>query len=338
MQKLAAVTPEEWELVNPVNRALFDDYFASNVELSPQTMKTYKSNLKIWFNWVRTNLNNKEHFKVRSVDYKRFQNWLVSMDRSSSDIATKRSTISSLNNFILIYYEDDYPTFRNFITSAIKMPEKAFKNEKIPPTKEELDGIIARLRDEKPRNYLQYIAYLAFTFDTGCRRAETRQLTKDVIESKPIEKTVIVRDEEGNKVEQTARFYKTGNIRCKGKGKTGKVRQFKFSEWSMQCIKDWLEARGDDDCEYVFVVKSGDTVHQVGITTFNDWCSDVFTPMLGRRFHPHCLREARATDLVVNQGKRIEVAQSLLGHNSSETTKIYVINDSEDEDSDEIFV
>ena len=78
-----------------------------------------------------------------------------------------------------------------------------------------------------------------------------------------------------------------------------------------------------------------DRVYKV---TFNEWSENIFTPILGRRFHPHCLREARATDIVVRQGKSLEVAQSLLGHNSSETTKIYVIDDSEDEDSDELFI
>lgn len=339
LKRLKPVTDEEWALCNELNRALYDDFFDNNIELSDATRRVYKSCLKIWINYIRTNLNNKDYTKIRSVDYKRFQNWLVSLNHSSSDIGTKRSCISSFNDYIMVYYEDEYPTFRNFINSSIKKPEKSFVNTKQPPTHEELMNMITKLREEKPRNYLQYIAYLAVTYDTGCRRAETRQLRKEIAYQKPIKKTVIVTDENGNKVEKTAKYYKTGDIRCKGRGKTGKVRQFKISEWAMDAIREWLDFRGDDDCPYIFVNKQKDgTTRQLKMTTFNDWSENVFTPLLGRRFHPHCLREARATDIVVRQGKSLEVAQSLLGHNSTETTKIYVIDDSEDEDSDELFI
>lgn len=338
MQKLKPITEEEWLQCNPLNRELYDDFFANNIELSNATRTVYRSCLRIWINWIKNNCNNKDYTTIRSVDYKRFQNWLVSMGRSSSDISTKRSCISSFNDYIMVYYEDEYPTFRNFINASIKKPEKAFVNVKQPPTYEEILNMIERLKTEKPHNYKEYIAYLAVTYDTGCRRAETAQLRKDIVDSTPIEKVIKVRDKDGNMVERTARFYKTGDIRCKGKGKTGKIRQFKISEWAISYVRDWLDERGEDDCPFIFVKKYNGVVSPLSPTTFNEWGKTVFTPLLGRRFHPHCLREARATDIVVRQGKNIEVAQSLLGHNSSETTRIYVINNSEDEDSDELFI
>jgi integrase len=337
MEKLNPVTDKEWDAVNPVNKELYNDYFQNNVELSDKTVKTYKSNLRIWFNWVRLHCKNKEHTKIKSIDYKRFQNWLVSRGCSSSDIATKRSSISSLNKYIEIYYEEEYPMFRNFINSAIKMPEKEFKNTKIPPTKEELLRMIHDIEESDIKDKYEKIAYLKFTFETGCRREETRQLTKDVVDKPPIIKVIKTKDDDGNEVEREVKYYLTDEIRCKGRGKTGKVRKFKFSDWSMDALKKWIEERGEDNCPYVFTTKNRNGVKQVCETVFNEWATAYFTPLLGRRFHPHCLREARATDIVVNQGKNIEVAQSLLGHASAETTKIYVINDNEDEESDELF-
>lgn len=48
------------------------------------------------------------------------------------------------------------------------------------------------------------------------------------------------------------------------------------------------------------------------------------------------LRESRATQAVVEDGKDIHVVQKLLGHNDSSTTEIYVIR--EDDDSvDDLF-
>lgn len=150
-------------------------------------------------------------------------------------------------------------------------------------------------------------------------------------------KTVKTRDENGNVVEKEAKYYLTPKIRCKGRGKSGKIRQLKFSDYSMDAFKEWVAER-DDDCPYMFVTKHKGEVKQVSETTFNGWAKTVFEPMLGRRFHPHALREAAATDIVVEQGKSIEAAKALLGHESSETTKIYVCGIDEESESDELFI
>lgn len=340
LQKLPPVTDEQWMLIPSQNRQLFADYFLDNVELSERTMVTYKSNLKIWFWWLYQNYGSKLHTEVKSRQYKRFQNWLVDRGCSTADIKTKRSTISSLNNYIMVYFEDEYPTFRNFINSSIKVPENSFINEKNPPTREELDDMIRKLEESDIWDKYQKIAYLMFTFTTGCRRAETVQLLKsDIIGNDPIIKTITVTDEDGNKIQRDAKYYLTHDIRCKGRGKTGKIRKLKFDEPTWIALKRWIDERGDDDCQYVFVAKDKNgKFRQLSMETFNHWGSGIFTELLGRRFHPHCLREARATDAVVEQGIDIEAVRQLLGHNDSSTTRIYVCRDSEDDDDNELFI
>lgn len=338
LQKLSPVTDEQWAMIPAQNRQLYTDYFLDNIELSERTKQTYRSNLRIWFWWLYENFGDKLHTDVKSRDYKRFQNWLVERECSTADIATKRSTISSLNNYIMVYFEDEYPTFRNFINASIKLPEKTFKNEKNPPTREELDGMIQQLEESTLWDKYQKIAYLLFTFETGCRRAETRQLLKSDVYSDPIVKTIVLTDEEGNKVEHETKYWVTHEIRCKGRGKTGKIRRLKYGEEAHNALMKWLESRGDDDCPYVFVTKGEDGFRQVSLSTFNQWGAGIFTKLLGRRFHPHCLREARATDIVVAQCKDIELAKTLLGHESSDTTRIYVCGADDDDADDELFI
>lgn len=338
MIRIPEVTDEQWQQVNEFNRFIYDDFFANNIELSDKTLNAYRSNLKIWFRWVMENLGNKPQIEIRGLDFKRYQNWLISLEHSSADISNKRAAVSTLNNYIMVYYEREYPTFRNFINSSIKKPEKNQVREKLPPTKAEMEMIIQKLEESNIKDRYQKIAYLKFTWETGCRRAETRQIMKDIVDAKLITKTKVVKLEDGTEEEREIKYYLTPKIRCKGRGKTGKIRKFKFSDYSMDAFKQWLEQRGEDDCPYMFVVKHCGEIKQVGETTFNDWCSSIFTPMLGRRFHPHILREGRATSIVVEEGRNIEAAQALLGHESSETTKIYVIRDDEEEDSDELFM
>jgi integrase len=164
------------------------------------------------------------------------------------------------------------------------------------------------------------------------------QLLKSVVDAKPVTKTVKVKDEEGNVSEKEATFYVTHPIRCKGKGKTGKVRRLKFSDYAMDAIKKWLEIRGEDNCEYVFVIKTSKEVRRLAAETLNQWSAGEFTKILGKRYHPHASREGRATSIVVEEGKSVESAARLLGHASSETTKKhYIICDNEDDEADELF-
>lgn len=334
MKKIMPVTESEWLQCNDYNRQIVDEFLMNSPQLSDKTKEAYRSNLTIWFNWVRQNLNNKAQYEIKSIEFMRYQNWLISLEHSSSDIANKRAAVSTLNNYIVLYYSDDFPTFKNFIVKGMPKPEASFVNEKNPPTKEEFYHIVDVMKE---REDWQKVAYLLFTFDTGCRRAETLQLRKEIINYEPIIKDKIIINEDGSKEIKTIKYYRTHQIRCKGRGKTGKVRQLVFTEEAMDAIKKWLEVRGDDDCPYVFVHKTNVGVDQLSATTLNKWATNVFSPILGRRFHPHILREAKATVSVVEEGKNISAVQKLLGHESSSTTEIYVIADTDDE-VEEIFL
>lgn len=337
MQKLAQVSEDDVNSFNEFNKYILNDFIINSTELSSKSRKAYNSNLKIWFKWVKDNLNNKSQLDIKPLEFKKFQNWLLNRGCSSADINNKRAAISSLNAYIEIYYSDEYPTFRNFINKSIKRPPKAFVHEKEPLTMAEFNHLIEALTKQEE---WQKIAYLEFTLSTGCRRAESRQLLKSVVDAKPIVKIKQYTDEDGNTQEKKIIYYQTHPIRCKGKSDIGKVRRLSFSEKAMQAIRKWLDYRkeqwGEDDCPYVFVAKYQGKVKQIGETTFNSWCLNDFTKIVGRRFHPHIIRESTATQLVVEQGKDIESVRALLGHSSSSTTEIYVIRN-EDEDIEDLF-
>lgn len=256
-------------------------------------------------------------------------------DMSDSAMKFKKSCVSAFNKFIESYYEDEYPTFRNYVTSEMIVPQTGKIHEKKPLTPEEIQFLCDELRK---REEYQKLAYVMFSYSTGCRRAEARQLLKSVVDTQPLIKTVTVLDEDGKEVTAESHAYKTHEIRCKGRSKVGKKRNFLFGQDAMDCLKQWLDVRGEDDCPYMFVIKQKDgTAHQVGETTFNEWCSGLFSNIMGKRIHPHLLRSSRATNLVVYEHRDLETAQKLLGHESSETTKIYVVKEDQ-EDAFEAFI
>lgn len=330
------ITDEEWLTVNKYNREMVQDYLDNQSDLSAKTRPAYKSGLRIFFKYVKDYLGDKDFTKIKKKEFQKYLNWLTNRGMSDSAIKFKKSCVSAFCNYVMMMYEEELPTFRNF-TTGLKVVQTGYVHEKLPLTPDEYVALCQEL--EKCEEW-QKLAYLVFSYSTGCRRAEARQLLKEVVDYPAKEKRIKIIDEDGKEVEATSKQYQTHNIRCKGHSIVGKVRKLKFGEDAMHWIKKWLEVRGDDDCPYVFVIKqkNGET-RQVGEGTFNDWCSGLFTKIVGRRVHPHLFRESRATNLVVYEHKSAEVAQKLLGHEDVSTTKNhYIIQDDSNDESDEAFV
>lgn len=334
MEKIEPITKQEWLLCNEYNRNITDEFLSNSTQLSAQTIKSYRSNLMIWFNYVREKIGNKPETEIKSRDYLFFQNFLINLDHSSADIRNKRAAISSLNNYIVLFYSDIFEKFHNFIVRGMPSPEKVFVHEKKPPTKDELSKLLAEL--EKRKEW-QKIAYVKYTYETGCRRGESRLLLKEVVNYEPVVKAKIIKEDDGTETTKIKTYYITHKIRCKGKGRTGKIRKLKFSVGTMDSFKKWLEVRGEDDCPYMFVAKSSTGCRQISESSLNVWCSKLFSNIIGRRIHPHIFREAISTNSVVEDGKDIKTVQKLLGHNDVSTTELYVIRDDDEEDIDDLF-
>ena len=326
-KKLIGFNEEEFrEKVNPINQELVEDFLSQN-HLSGQTLKQYKSALYIFCTWVHDNCKNKSIPELRPRDARKYQDWLIAKGLSPSAIKFKRSAVSSLCGFIEVYYDKEYDNFRNIYTKAIPNVAKSAVKEKIPLTIKELKKLTKEL--EKREDW-QKLAYVYFTYSTGCRREESRQLLKEVASYSKAE------DKDGNQKS----YYITHSIRAKGKGREGKVRKFTFDEKAKVAMENWVKFRDTqvekDDCPYMFVSKGKDGYRQISANTFNLWCQEFSKILGGRPVHPHLFRSSRATNAVVDEGKSLSAVQKLLGHESSQTTEIYVVRNDED-DLDELY-
>lgn len=332
--KLPSVTDEQWNKLNKFNRKITEEFLEESTNLSPKTLRQYRSALQIFFFWVYEYCDDKSLLEIKSRDFLKYQNFLIRRGMSSSGVRLKRAAISSLNGYIITYYEEEYPTFKNFITKKISAPALSDLHTKQPMNSEEWDMLLKNLEE---REQWQKIAYLKFTYSAGCRRAESRQLLKEVVNYPPVIKEKKIKNEDGIEEIKTIKYYMTQETRCKGKGIKGEVRKLNFDQEALDAINKWLEVRGEDDCPYVFVTKRNGKYQQAGEGLFNDWCKDDFSKVINRRVHPHQMREKRATDMVLFENKDIRSAQALLGHKNSTTTEIYVIRDGS-EDAEDAFI
>jgi site-specific recombinase XerD len=330
-KKIEEVSEEFWNNeVNEENK-MFIEEFLQQQHLSHATLKQYESGLKIFAKWVHDFCIPKGEKKITQLkarDALKYQNWLSSKGLSPNAVKFKRSAVSTLCNYIELYYGEDYKDFRNIFTKAIPNVAKTNVKEKTPLTVEEIEMIAKELTKRKD---WQKLVYLWFSYSTGCRREEARQVLAEVADYEI--KTVTVKNKE-TKESMEKSFYVTHNIRAKGRGKEGKVRKFTFDVKTMEAIKRWMNYRmiqpKTDDCPYLFVSKTKEGYRQVSANTFNLWCDEFSNIIGGKAVHPHLFRSSRATH-AKDAGVDIKDIQKLLGHESSQTTEIYIVqDDSED--------
>lgn len=330
-KRLESITDEMWaEMpIHKTNKKIADE-FLKQKHLSPDTLKQYKSAIRQFFRWIMDEHDNKPLFKFKKRIALDYQNYLYEVGLAPNSIKFKRSVVSSMCGYVETYVAEDdenFENFRNIYSKQIPNPPKSLVREKQPLTKEEFDLLVEALESQEK---WQMLAYVHFTYASGCRRSEALQLRKEVVGYSK------VKDGEGKEKQ----YYMTHTIRCKGRGQEGKVRKLQFNDTAKEAVGKWLKERAKwegttDDCEYVFVkrVKDKETgkyaVSQLSRDVFNYWCSDIFSKIVGRRVHPHMFRSTRATHMSL-EGKDIKVAQKLLGHESSETTQLYVIREDDD--------
>lgn len=320
MAKINPVTEEEWLACNEFNRMIVNE-FLQQQHLSDFTLKQYKSAMSIFLRFIKDNLMNKPIYELKARDALKYQNWLLSLDLSSNAVKFKRSAVSTLCNYIELYYGEEYPNFRNIFNKAIPSPAKQLVKEKNIIPKEDFERLI---KDLEEREEWQKIAYLKLSYVTGARRGEIENIKKEHFNVDKVNGKDI---------------YKTPKLRGKGRGKQGKLVNLFYNDEARNAILKWLEIRGEDECEYVFVRKTKDgKVNRLSRDAFNDWFAKDFNKILGedKGYAPHSLRRSRASDLV-NDGKDIETARKILNHNDVSTTQIYVIRENEDDDLDDAF-
>lgn len=313
-RKIQPVTEEEYLKCNEWNRKKLEE-FLKQAHFSLQSVKQYRSAGKIFLRFVHDEFDNVPIHKLKARHGMLYQNWLDDLGLSSSAVRFRRSLVSSLSNYIELYYGEDFPLFRNIFSKGTPQVPQNHVRKKVPLTMDEWNSLIATLKEQKET---QMLAYVLFSYYSSARRSEVSQIKKEIVEYEQVTDT-ITGEKQG--------YYETHPVRTKGRSKVGNVRSLDFNDIAKDAIQAWIHERGDDDCEFVFVRKFKDgTVEQLQSSTFNEWCSGKISEIVGREVYPHLFRSTRATHLVVYEGKDISIAQDLLGHQSSETTAIYVVN------------
>jgi len=263
------INPENWKLAE---RFLKD----KGRNTSPLTIKNYYSDLRIFFTYLLLHVNNKFFTDIKKLEYSDFFSFCTDVLRWGSSRQNRvRSTISSLSDFIVKFYDDEYPQFRNIVKDVIDSAPKSLRREKTVLTDEDVENLIEELK----RDNIQQCLWLTLSVASGARFSEVLRIKKETIEkSKEVFDGI---------------FLQTPPVKTKGRGKEGRMQEkFIIKDMFIETYNKWIAERDviveDAGLEHdsIFISRDGSPATQ---GTVRSWVKSI-EERLGKDLYPHALR------------------------------------------------
>jgi integrase/recombinase XerD len=264
----------------------FLDFLHIEKGLSPNTVKSYQSDLSIFLKWLSSNCNSS--FKnTKSEDIELFIKYLFQLGFKSTTINRK---ISSIKTFYIYLKKqkliDIIPTENIIVPKQEKNLPKSISEKEVETLLNSINGSNnIELRDK---------AMIELLYATGVRVSELVNIKLNDID------------------------FNRRVIRVIGKG--SKERLVPFGEKAFIALNNYLALRENRITKEIFLSNRG-----TGITRISFWNRVKFYLNrcgLSIEISPHTLRHAFATH-ILNRGADLRSVQMLLGHSDLSTTQIY---------------
>ena len=279
-------SPENWALVSNENKKLMARFLKEkNTRCADTTIEGYTSDLTIFFTYNMLNNDNKYFPNIKKLEFAEFFGYATSeLQWAGSRFGRVRSALSQVSEFLIKFYDDEFPTYRNLILSAIEgMPHEPVR-EKTILSEEQVDGLFKYLDGiNKPQEAL----LLAIAIGSGARVSEWIRFTTDIIDK---DNTAF----EGLFLEMLK------PIKTKGRTKTGKqLVKYIIKDIFIDRYEKWLPIREEimkknNQTHNSIFIKTDGTPAKV--STIRSWI-EKWEKFLGVNFYPHCLRHYITTYL-----------------------------------------
>lgn len=275
---------------------------------SPETLYNYERDLMTFENFLKHEA--KTPFKkVTKKTIEQYKAYLVSRDRKTAsgqkpkknlDSGSINRHLSSLRGYLKYLIKMDYET--PIAPQAIELLRMGKKHPRVGEFEEIVKLIESPMQFEKNKIVaLRNRAMLETLFSTGVRISELINIKISEIDKK-------------------------GRIFIRGKGK--KERFVYLTLRAQKCIKEYLEVRGETASPYLFIPYRGKNVHIKNKKISPNYLQEKvkrYRTLLGINVPISChgIRHAFGTYLA-ESGASVAAIQTLLGHESLDTTTRYV--------------
>ena len=307
----------DWENVSDENRELYDDYILQleSEGKAAKTIKQYGFDLRAFFCYLVKEKHNKYILDLKRKD---FRNFFLILQRAGTSAARTNRFQSSIRNLLeYACVSEDYPSYQTNEMAHIKGLQKEPVRDIVFLTDQQVNILIDELLKRK---HYQKALWVSLAYDSAGRRAEIWQVTKEDFLEK--NQTNVVT------------------------GKRGKKFRLLYFERTKIIFKLWVQQRGDDDLDTLWVSTRGD--HKTPLSyeatySFVDELREILKIRTGEEIpvNPHAFRHSCLTNLsngthfVLREiGKDkldIRLLQTLAHHSDLSTTQNYIKDDSEEQ-------
>lgn len=217
-----------------------------------------------------------------------------------------------------MFYDEEYPGFRNIVLIAIESAPKSPRREKTILKDEQIEEIIQWAREEDP----QIACWLALGISSGARFSELLRFESDLIDE-----THVAFD--GLFLETTRK------IRTKGRGVEGKMlKKYIIKDLFLYDFNKWMEIRSGmlkEDHNSLFIRKDGTPARD---GTVRSWISRI-EKQFEIDFYPHALRHYFTTYLS-KVGLPAQLIQEIGGWETADMVGVYDDTDVKDKKWEEL--
>lgn len=225
-------TPELWAQVNNENKMILEDFLAEyrQRKKSKGTINAYRNDIRIVLIYILEKLNNKSILELKKKDFRGLSLYFTEeCGLSSARVNRLHSAVNSLLTFC--EDDDDYDYDINYSKKVAGLPRERVKDndDDFFFTYDEFIKVRDILVEQ---DKLQLAVLWSLSFDSAGRRNEIFQVKKEGLI-------------DGNKTNVVI-------------GKRGKKFNLVYLDDTRELIKKYLEQRGDDDIESLWIKGSGE--------------------------------------------------------------------------------
>lgn len=308
--------PELWDKINIDSKMLLSDY---ELELkstgkSEKTIYQYVADIKGFLTWVYENAGNKSVLELKKRIFRQF--FLMMIDNGSSSARVNRMQSSIRNLLEFATNDDDEYDYDINAMRSIKGMQKESVRDIVFLTDEQVTSIINYLLEKED---YQKALYVSFSYDSAARRNEVFQVKKEGFVEKSQTNTVV--------------------------GKRGKKFKLIYFDRTREIAKLWLEKRGDDDIDSLWVANLNSNRTAASYETIYAWAYSLRAilkeidgselPINAHTFRHSALENyGQGTHFVLQQLGKTELPLNVLKviahHSDISTTQSYLDNHDDD--------
>jgi len=290
----------------PLLQAFFIERLAKERQASPHTISAYKTTFSLLLRFARDRLRKApSDIVLEELSAPLVASFLHHLEAErNNSVRTRNARLAAIHSFFRSI-ASSVPDHADQVRRVLDIPHKRFERRIIDfLSRAELEALLAA-PDRKTWIGRRDHALLLLAIQTGLRASELTHLRIDQIV--------------------------TGShpyIRCTGKGR--KERCTPLTRQSLDVLRAWFKERGGSPSDPVFPSFRRDVLSLDGlekiVKKYAATAAETCPSLLHKRVTPHVLRHTAAMQLR-QAGVDLSVIALWLGHESIETTQVYLVAD-----------